>query len=210
MAISSKTVGAGSDGFDPLWVRSIDRVSMVTAAIGGLASVGLMLNIVLDVALRFLAGTPIEGTLDLTQYAWMPVLVSLGLGYALLRGEHIRVSLLTSSASLRAQRIVEVCGLIATFAAVIVLLWFSVGRAAESTHLSESAVGTAWLTIWPIRWVLVVGLAVLLLQVAAETWRGWTMTTAPPEDFGLALEIPDASPQVSGLTAHTRNQALDG
>ncbi|WP_314037688.1 TRAP transporter small permease [Dietzia sp. CH92] len=191
-------------------MRGIDRLSMSAAAIGGLTAVGLMLNVVLDVALRFLAGTPIEGTLDLTQYAWMPVLVSLGLGYALHRGEHIRVSLLTVSAGLRAQRIVEVCSLIVTVVAVVVLIWFSAERANESTHLGESAVGTAWLNIWPVRWVLVVGLVVLLLQTVVEIWRGWTMTATPPENFELGLEISGELPQVSGQSAHPRNTAQDG
>src|SRR5215211_2655661 len=80
------------DGSEPLpWLKWIDRFSAFLAAVGGLCTAALMINIAVDVILRNTVNHPLEGTLDLTQFVWMPSLVALGLGYALVRGEHIRV-----------------------------------------------------------------------------------------------------------------------
>src|SRR5687768_10525420 len=84
------------DGSERLpWLKWIDRFSLVLAAVGGVCTAALMINIVIDVIKRNTLDRPLEGTLDLTQFVWMPSLVALGLGYALLRGEHVRVNLLT-------------------------------------------------------------------------------------------------------------------
>ena len=73
---------------------------------------------------RFFFNRPLPGTLDLTQFAWMPSAVSLGLGYALLRGEHIRVNLLTAPTGPRTQRIIEIVSMVFTLGTVAMMIWF--------------------------------------------------------------------------------------
>lgn len=178
------------------WVKWIDRFSLLLAILGGLATVGLMLNVVADVIGRFFFNRPLPGTLDLTQFAWMPTLVSLGLGYALLRGEHIRVNLLTSPTGPRTQRVIEIVGMAFTLGTTALLIWFGAEKAASAADFGEKAVGTPWLQIWPFRWVIVVGLIGLLLQALAQLLRAITVTHFVPGDADEAAAALEAEENV--------------
>lgn len=164
------------------WLKWIDRFSTLLAILGGIATVGLMLNIVFDVLGRFFFNHPLSGTLDLTQFAWMPMLVSLALGYSLLRAEHVRVNLLTAPTGERTQRVIEIICMVFTIVTTAMLIWFSIAKADDAMGFGEKAVGTPWLVIWPFRWVLVVGLIGLLLQAIAELLRAVTVETFIPTD----------------------------
>lgn len=169
------------------WLKWIDRLSMGAAALGGVATVGLMLNVAADVVGRFFYNYPLAGTLDLTQFAWMPSLVSLGLGYALLRGEHIRVNLLTGPTGPRTQRIIEIVSLIFTLVTVGFFIRFGIEKAGDAMGIGEKAVGTPWLTIWPFRWMIMVGMVVLFLQAVALLLRAITVEEFVPGDADEAL-----------------------
>ncbi|MGM7775774.1 TRAP transporter small permease subunit [Arthrobacter sp. KNU-44] len=164
------------------WLKWIDRISTATAALAGIATLGMMINVIIDVIGRYAFKQPLPGTLDLVTFAWMPSLVSLGLGFALLRGEMVRVSLLTAPTSPRTQRIIEILGMTLMLFTVGFLLWFGVEKAIDSTDLEESAVGTPWLPVWVFRWAVMVGLAVLLLQSAAQLLRAATVKVFVPDD----------------------------
>lgn len=164
------------------WLKWIDRLSLLLAVLGGIATVGLMVNVVVDVIGRFFFNRPFPGTLDLTQFAWMPILVSLGLGYALLRGEHIRVNLLTAPTRSRTQRIIEVVGMLFTLGTTAMFILYGAEKAEEAMSFGEKAVGTPWLQIWPYRWVIVVGMAGLFLQALAQMLRAITAKDFRPTD----------------------------
>jgi TRAP-type mannitol/chloroaromatic compound transport system permease small subunit len=186
------------------WLRQIDRLSTLLAALGGIATIGLMINVVLDVAVRFFANRPLAGTLDLTQFAWMPSLVVLGLGYALLRGEHIRVNLLTAPTGPRTQRVIEVVGMVFTLVTTGLLIWFSTEKSMKTTNFGETAVGTPWLAIWPFRWVLVIGLVGLLLQSFAALFRAIKVKEFVPTDENEAAAALEAEATVLDETADAK------
>lgn len=183
------TTPASTDRFR--WLGWIDRFNTILAVLGGIATVGLMLNVVFDVVGRFFFNRPLPGTLDLTQFAWMPMLVSLGLGYALLRGEHVRVNLLTAPTGERTQRVIEVVGMVFTLATTMLFIWFGTEKAIDAAGFGEKAVGTPWLEIWPFRWVLVLGMIGLFLQAAAQLVRAVTVerfVAADEDEVAVALE----------------------
>lgn len=178
------------------WLKWIDRFSTLLAILGGVATVALMLNVVMDVIGRYFFNRPFPGTLDLTQFAWMPSLVALGLGYALLRGEHIRVNLLTAPTGPRVQRIIEVVAMVFTLGTTVLFLWFGSEKAFEAMGFDEKAVGTPWLHIWPYRWVIVLGLVGLLLQAFAQLLRAVTVAEFKPTDEDEAIAAIEAEETV--------------
>lgn len=178
------------------WLKWIDRLSILLAVLGGIATVGLLVNVVLDVLGRFFFSSPISGTLDFTQFAWMPMLVSLGLGCALLRGEHIRVNLLTAPTGGRVQRIIEVVGMVFTLGTVLLFIWFGTEKAAGAMGYGEKAVGNAGLEVWPYRWVIVVGMVGLLLQAFAQLLRAITDEEFKPTDEDEAAAALEAEETV--------------
>lgn len=176
------------------WLKWIDRFSILLAIIGGVATVGLMVTVVIDVSGRNLFDQPLQGTLELTQFAWMPTLVSLGLGYALLRGEHVRVNLLTAPTGQLVQRIIEIVGMTFTLGVTVLFLWFGIEKAMDAMGYGEKATLTPWLLIWPYRWVLVLGLIGLLLQAVAQLLRAITVsefTASDQDEIAAALEAEE-------------------
>lgn len=161
------------DGIDTPspWLRALDRASAVLAAIGGGAVVLLALTITADVAGRYLFGTPFGPALDLVSMVWMPTLVGLGLAYALRQDEHIRVSLLTASASPRVQCTLEVASMLVTVLVAIALAYFSAVRALRAMKIDEMAITTHWLALAPWMWVVAVGFVTLALQGVAQLVR---------------------------------------
>lgn len=161
------------DGIDTPspWLRAIDRTSAVLATIGGVAVVLLALTIAADVAGRYLFGTPFGPGLDLVSMVWMPTVIGLGLAYALRQDEHIRVSLLTASASPRVQRMLEVASMLATVLVAIALAYFSAVRALRAMNTNEMAITTHWLALAPWMWVVAIGFVALALQGVAQLVR---------------------------------------
>lgn len=178
------------------WLKWIDRFSTLLAALGGIATAGLMLNVVFDVLSRAAFNRPLQGTLDLTQFAWMPTAVSLGLGYALLRGEHVRVNLLTGPTGPRTQRIIEIASMIFTLFTLALMIWFSVEKAQAAMGFDERAVGTPWLDIWPFRWVIIVGMLGLFLQSVASLLRAIAVAEFRPSDADEAVAALEAEETV--------------
>lgn len=173
-------------GRPPTWLRWIDRLSVALAIAAGVAAFAMMTNIVLDVFGRTFF-RPLPGTVDMTQFAWMPIVVSLGMAYALLQGQHIRIGLLADLSSRRVQRIVEVGAMLATLVAVGGLSWYGAERAYRAIQIGEFSSATPWLPIGVFRWVMVVGLIGLALQAFAQMTRAITVAEFISEDDELAL-----------------------
>jgi TRAP-type C4-dicarboxylate transport system permease small subunit len=183
------------------WLGWIDRINAVLAILGGVAALALMVNVVLDVLGRILFHHPIPPTLDLTQFAWMPTTIALGLGYALHRGEHIRVNLLTSPTGPRTQRVIEVVSMAFTLATVAPLAWYTATRAQASMELGEAAVGTQWMLLWPFRWIVVIGLLGLFLQTLAQLVRACTVTHFDPGDDDVDALLEQEQSLTIGLAS---------
>jgi TRAP-type mannitol/chloroaromatic compound transport system, small permease component len=187
------------------WTEWIDRLNAVLAFVGGIAALGLMVNVVLDVLGRTLLHHPIPPTLDLTQFTWMPVLVSLGLGYTLQRGEHIRVNLLTSPTGSRTQRLIEIVSMAVTLATVAPLAWYTAARAQTSIKSGEAAVSTEWLLLWPFRWIVVIGLIGLFLQAIAQLVRAWTVPEFVADDDDVDAMIAQEESLAHELVSSARS-----
>lgn len=174
---------------DPLGIRLIDRINRILVSVAAVVTIVLMLHMVVDVAGRFLANRPLAGTLEYVTYWWMPLIVFLGLGWAQYRKEHINVTLLTETLSDRTRKIADTIADVITLIVVALLVVFSFQGAEHSFAIGEAALGTATVPIWPTRFVAVIGLVGLLLQVAATIYRRWT--TGVPDVDGSDPALPN-------------------
>jgi TRAP-type C4-dicarboxylate transport system permease small subunit len=172
---------------DPIAIRVIDRINRILVSVAAAVTIVLMLHMVVDVAGRYLANRPIAGTLEYVTFWWMPLIVFLALGWAQYRSEHINVTLLTETLPDRARRVAETIADGISIVVVIILAVFAFQGAEHSFAISEAALGTATVLIWPTKFVVVLGLAGLLLQLGATVYRRFT------------TGIPDAAESESGL-----------
>lgn len=142
-----------------------DLAGRAASAVGAVALVLMMLHIMADVVARNVLNDPLEGTMEITQYWWMPVCGLAGLALAQSRGEHIAVDVLPEAAGRVAATVSRV---VTNFVSLAVLGWVLTvvwETAVARTELSEKAVGQDWLVIWPVRWVIV---ALFVLYVVAN------------------------------------------
>lgn len=88
----------------------------------------------------------------------------LGAGYALLRNDHVRVDILASRFSQRTQLWIEIIGVVAfllPFAGLLMWLGWPMAWNAFETH--EQSTSTGGLIRWPVKLLIPVGFALLLL-----------------------------------------------
>jgi TRAP-type C4-dicarboxylate transport system permease small subunit len=184
---------------EPRWLKLIDRLSLASAAVGAILLGAMMCTVVVDVIRRNVFDRSVPGALELIQFAFMPTLISLGLGYALLRNEHIRVTLLTAPTGPKTQRVIEVLGMVLTIGTMGVLAWLGAERAQAAQQVDEHAVGVEWLAIWPYRWVAVVGVVVLGLQAIAQLVRAFVAPELIPTDDDEIAALVDEEPLLADV-----------
>lgn len=152
-------------------LRGIDLVSGALAVLAAAALVALAANVVADVIGRAFFNTPVTGTLEMTSYWWMPMLVLLAFAWTEREQEHIRVTILLDALPGRMRRIVEGCfgGLAAALLAV--LAWHSLNEALDSAAVGQTTASSPPTAIWPFKFAAPLGAGALALQAAATAAR---------------------------------------
>lgn len=117
---------------------------------------------------RYTLSLSSNAMLELQWYLFSAVFL-LGGGYALKYGAHVRIDVLSSRLSPRAQACIDVfgtlCFLMPTAALMLYFSWPVFLRALSSSEVSTNAGG---LLLWPARLLVPLGFALLLLQSISE------------------------------------------
>jgi TRAP-type C4-dicarboxylate transport system permease small subunit len=160
-----------------------------------LGSVGMMASMFLgtaDVVGTQFLGTPVPGALEVTE-STMVLIVFGALAYAQIRRAHIRVELLYGFMGFRAQAFMDVAAHVTALAFFALLAWEGYHEANYSWGIREATLGFVRFPLYPARWLLVLGAALLLVQLAldvvSDSVRMWR---------GEPLLAPPASPDLPG------------
>ncbi len=161
-----------------------------------LGAVGMILSMFLGVAdvvgTKFL-DRPVPGTLEVTE-STMVLIVFGALAYTQKRRGHIRVEILYNYASPRGKSFMELVTHLVALVFFALLAWQGVSELQYSWEIREATMGTVRFPLYPARFLLVAGTALLLCQLLLDLiedvgrlWRG----EAPPPP--PAPESPDRS-----------------
>ena len=142
--------------------RSIYYVSWLAAAVGAGVVLLMMLVVAYSVVNRYILGTPITWTDELSGYL-VVALVMLGAADALRRGDHISVDLITSRLGHRGQHFAEIWGYLMVLAFAVVLLISSKETIEYSFNFGILSEGYLEVPMWIPQSFLVLGGALLLL-----------------------------------------------
>jgi TRAP-type C4-dicarboxylate transport system permease small subunit len=158
-----------------------------------LGAVGMMSSMLLgtaDVVGTQFLGAPVPGALEITE-STMVLIVFGALAYAQMRRAHIRVEILYGHVGPRAKGFIDAVTHMVALVFFALLGWQGYGEALYSWELRESTLGYIRFPLYPARWLLVLGTALLLLRLAldvisdlARMWRG-EPPPAPPVAHGL-------------------------
>lgn len=168
----------------PGWVTSIRTVGRQTALLRSVVTGLIMLGIVADVVRRTVTGRSIPGMIELVE-TFMAIEVFLGLAHAEATGVHVRMSLATNLMPFRVRRAVKSMGMFVCMAGSVWFAWASTLRAIEATAVGEVKPGLLRFPVWPARWAIAVGFAVLAFEYLARTWEEWH--AEPSEQTGRVL-----------------------
>jgi TRAP-type mannitol/chloroaromatic compound transport system permease small subunit len=178
-------------------IRGIDTVSEWSGRIAGLLVIPLIFVMTWEIAVRYVA-KPTYWAFDLS-YMLYGALFMLGAAYTLYRGSHIRTDFLYQAWPVKVQASVDAfCYLFLFFPGIAIFLWLSIDFAIISWRREERSMASAWMPyVYPLKTVLPVALALLLLQGVAEFLKcvhairtGEWLTTQRSIEEALADELP--------------------
>ncbi len=176
-------------------LRLSAMVQRLALALLLLGTVGMMVSMFLgvaDVVGTDLFGRPVPGTLEITE-STMVLIVFGALAYTQSRRSHIRVELLYNHAGPRGKSFMEAVTHLIALVYFALLGWQGYQELLYSWEIREATMGTVRLPLYPARFLLVAGTALLLLQLALDfiqdlgrLWRGEPPVPPPapavPED----------------------------
>jgi TRAP-type C4-dicarboxylate transport system permease small subunit len=146
--------------------KLIQRPIRVLTLVAGIALMLMMLHVVIDVAGRVFFNHPLNGTTEIVAGYYMVAVIFLPLGFVAHHEGHIKVELFTRALSPRRLAWLEAAVGIASVAFLLWFTWESIVSAQNSLETDEQWETAADLvTIWPSRWIVPIGLAVMTVYL---------------------------------------------
>lgn len=143
--------------------RWTDRLAEWLAVAGGFIVFLLMLLEVADaIGRKTWGGVP--GAFEFSEALMIPA-VFLPLMFVQTKREHVFVSVATLSLSNRAQCFLDAVAALIGLALFGFLTWLALDKAIDATRINEYRVSIISVPIWPFRWVIVLGLGLMVLQL---------------------------------------------
>lgn len=145
--------------------RIVERLALIVLLIGGL---GMLMSMFLGVA--DIVGTqvlliPVPGPRELTE-STMVLIVFGALAYAQIRRAHIRVELVYFRMSPRVRAVMDVITDVAAIVFFGLILSQAISEAMYSLQIGEATVGLIRFPLWPARFALAAGCALVMVQLA--------------------------------------------
>lgn len=150
--------------------------------ISALAVMAMLVNIVLDVLLRFVFDRPITGTLEFTTYYYMIAITFVGAFAAQQRLEHIEVTALVDRMAPIDRLYFSVVADVITLAFLAALAWYGWEVAMESREQGEVA-GATQVIVWPMRFLVPFGIAAYAVQLLVDMLRAFARGAAPEHEI---------------------------
>ena len=154
--------------------RLCDVVDRSNAFLGRLSAWLLLASAVVSAGNAVLRKAFSIGSNAMLELQWnlIGAMVMLGVAWVLQENAHVRIEILASRFSERGRRLIELCGhllMLAPFAGL--MTWLSWPFFVRSYAQNEISLNSGGLLIWPMRGVIVVGFALLLLQALSAVLK---------------------------------------
>lgn len=150
--------------------KAVQRIASVFGVLATLATLVMMVSIAFDVVFRLLYDRSMPGVLEISETSLVTA-VFLGLAYTGSTNSLISVDLLTERLPAHVARwVIAVAWILST----VFLAWMlaaTTARALAATAEGEVRMGLVSWPLWPSRWIIVIGLAAMLLVALVNVWR---------------------------------------
>ena len=146
---------------------SVRRLGVFMVLLGSLGMLASMAICVADVVGTNMFDWPVPGTLEFTE-STMVLIVFGALAFTQDKRGHIRVELLYMLFGPRVQSLLDMLTHLVALVFFALLAWYSFGELAYSWEIGEATMGTIRFPLYPARFLLVLGAALLLLRLALD------------------------------------------
>lgn len=160
----------------------------VLAGAAAAVTIAMMLHVTWNALSRSFLDSPVHGTLEYTQFWYLPIVAFVGIVTAQRSKEHIEARLLFDHVPAKAQPIVQAGTDLLTLALALALAYYTFEMAMESMDIGRTA-GVSGVTIWPATFaaplafaLFAVWLVVDLVGSVRKAVAGLRVTGTPPEE----------------------------
>ena len=144
----------------------------------------------------------IRKAFDISSNAWLELqwylfgaVFMLAAAYVLQRNAHVRIDVLSSRLSKRARDWIDlICHIVMLLPFCAVMVWLSIPFVWDSFRGHEISSNAGGLIVWPSKFFVLAGFALLLLQMVSETIKRIAVLSgrmADPEPPAVHTEIPE-------------------
>ncbi|OAV62092.1 TRAP transporter small permease [Enteractinococcus helveticum] len=165
-------------------IRGIARTLAVLSAV---AIVVMVIAIAIDVFVRNSTGASLGGMIEIAETA-MVTAVAFGLAWAGVNGEHVAVTLVTDRFGPRLAKITNIFVWLVVAAYTAWLSYANILRSIDSWESKETRFGLVQWPMYPMRWVLTIGIISLFVVAVVNLVR----TLKGQEPMGFADEVQAA------------------
>lgn len=172
--------------------RALDLLSRSLMVLAAIAILGMMTQVVIDVALRNIWHSTLSGTEEVVSAYYMIACAFLPLAWVQRERGHVSIELFTAWMPERAISFLDGVVAAAVACGLLIFTHATFGKAVTMTEEAEIMIGTIDVTVWPSRWMLPLGLGAmaltLILQSVQEFGRAFALLpprrrySAPAED----------------------------
>ena len=167
-------------------MRIIRVFAAVLAGIGGICTILMMLQIVLDVLWRWIFNHPIGGTVEIVSNYYLVLLTFLPLAMVQLADQHIAVNLFVQLLPSRIRKWLAYLMMTIAFFFSAWLTWASLIEAIASFRMGEVIeTAASVMSIWPSRFVVVVGIGFMAFVLAAQIFSRTENADESLSDIGV-------------------------
>jgi len=145
--------------------KIIDVVTGISTFLALIALFAMMLLITCDVTLNKLADRPIPGTIELTTYYFMVLVVFFTLPYIEKKQAHISADFIVVRFREKYRNMFNIFGKLLTVLFYSLLAYGAIMQAIKSTRRLETVMSNFTFYIWPARWGVVLGLVSAILII---------------------------------------------
>lgn len=168
----------------------LSRMARYVAFGGGLATVAMMAHISIDVFLKFLFNAPLDGALEIVSYYYMVAIVFLPIAYI----DWVRKAITVDIFFDMFPSWLKTCAVFVTLVGMAIaysgFAYLSFLDALSFMARDEFAMGSSMVSIWPARFVLVLGVSLaaivsiyqLLLFVSGRDRASWQAVALKVEE----------------------------
>ena len=186
--------------------KLIRGIARTLAVLSAAAIVVMVIAIAIDVFVRNTTGGSLGGMIEIAETA-MVTAVAFGLAWAGVNGEHVAVTLVTDRFSPALAKITNIFVWTITAIYTAWLSWANILRSIDSWDSQETRFGLVQWPMYPMRWVLTLGLLSLFVVALVNLTR--SLSGQEPMGFSDEVEAALADEALPDPTTQTVSAGID-